>query len=138
MRKLSLDDYFVALGISFLIAETGILYHFTDSLYFISAAYHDPTAVGLLDAAKTRSLLNDTKYFHIFFGLSWSATFAIKFSFLAFFRRLVTDVSKPLILYYWFCVVFTGVTWVFLVVEPFILCPFFGTESSTYILYYFR
>ncbi|KAF1993796.1 hypothetical protein P154DRAFT_540088 [Amniculicola lignicola CBS 123094] len=71
-------------------------------------------------------LLNTTKWIDIYPAFIWTATFAIKFSFLAFFKGLIRDVSVKLTWYYWFVVVFTGMTWTFLVAEPFILCPYFG------------
>lgn len=68
-------------------------------------------------------------YLYAYLSLLWTATFAVKFSFLAFFRQLIQSVAN-IRMYFWIVVVFTTVSWMFVIAEPFILCHQFGMETS--------
>jgi len=60
---------------------------------------------------------------------AWTAIFLVKFSFLAFFRQLtaqVYDVHRC----YWVVVALTVLSWMTTVVEPFIMCPWFGLDAG--------
>ena len=70
-----------------------------------------------------------TTKIHAFLAFIWTTIFAVKFSFLAFFKKLIERVSK-IHTYYWIVVAITAVSWPFLVVEPFILCHHFGFEAG--------
>jgi hypothetical protein len=126
--KIFFDDVLVIVGAAYLIAATGVLYYFKDRLYMIDAVNTDSTVV--FSIVEMLPLLNALIYFDIFLAFIWTAMFAIKFSFLAFYRSLIRNVSVQLSRFYAVVVVFTGVTCDFLVAEPFILCPYFGMESS--------
>ena len=62
--------------------------------------------------------------------LSWTATYAVKFSFLALFKQLISRLSKKINIYSWIIVGFTLLSWAYIVAEPFILCPGFVLSSS--------
>lgn len=62
--------------------------------------------------------------------LTWSATFAVKASFLALFRVLIRRISRRITIYYWVVVGCTAVTWAFMMAESFIFCSTFGLGSS--------
>jgi hypothetical protein len=70
-------------------------------------------------------------YLNAYLSLLWTATFAVKFSFLAYFRQLVQSVAN-MRTYFWIVVAFTIVSWMFVIGEPFILCHYFGAEWSIY------
>lgn len=65
-----------------------------------------------------------------FVVLAWTAIFCAKFSFLALFRLLIVAVTGRIKTYFWFVVGSTALTWVFVVVEPFILCPYFNEQAG--------
>lgn len=127
-HKLFIDDAFVLVGLLSLISATGVLYHYMESMFRLEAINLDPTVVFSL--SEILQLIYANKWFDIYLALMWTATFAIKASFLAFFRNLIRDVSRRLERYWWFVVIFTIITWIFLVVEPIILCPHFGMAAS--------
>lgn len=59
--------------------------------------------------------------------LLWTATFAVKLSFLAFFRRMVKPLDN-IQRYYWGIVGLTIISWMFIIPHPFITCPALGFE----------
>lgn len=116
------------MGLLSLISGTGVLYHYCDKMFRLEAINTDPTV--MFSLPEILELIYANKWFDIFIALMWTATFAIKASFLAFFRNLIRDVSRRLDRYYWFVCIVTAITWVLLVVEPIILCPHFGLAAS--------
>ena len=76
------------------------------------------------------SLANSLAFIHTFLSLAWTAIFFVKFSFLALFRVLLKHISRKLSIYFWVMVGYFVVTWMFLVTEAFIVCPYYGAESS--------
>jgi hypothetical protein len=129
-RRLFLDDYFLFLGASFLIATTGMLYTIYTTLYIDTAILADLTVAFAISATQLQDVVNNAASYTItVIVLCWCATFSVKLSFLAFFKQLINGVPKMRV-YYWFMVVFVVVTWAFLVGEAFILCPYFGSASA--------
>ncbi|KAK7937724.1 uncharacterized protein PG986_014592 [Apiospora aurea] len=128
-RKLSADDYFLFFAAACLIVSTVLLYRLCDQLYLATAVQKDKTIVLELNLAELNDLIqNGMKDYSTFLILAWTTTFFVKFSFLAFFRELVHRVAS-IQYYYWSVVGLTVVSWMFLVAEPFILCPYFGAAS---------
>jgi hypothetical protein len=115
-------------GALFLIGATVVLYHMTNWLYMIEAVNLDAKVVFTI--SELMPLLDFIMWIDIYLAFAWSATFIIKFSFLSFFHTLIRNVSVRLTRYFWSVVIFTGLTWAFLIAEPFILCPYFGAEAS--------
>jgi hypothetical protein len=129
-RALSLDDYLLFAAAVFLSGGTGLMYTILDNLYLATAIQLDPTIVFRVDSARlTHLLMTATQQNHAFLILAWTTTFLVKFSFLAFFRQLIWNVTG-IRRYYWVVVGVTVVSWLFLISEPFILCSDFGLESS--------
>lgn len=76
-------------------------------------------------------LLTANTKLQVFLVTVWTATFAVKFSFLTFFKTLIRKEFSPRMnKFFWFTIVFTLATWGFLVSEGFILCPYFGLDST--------
>lgn len=97
-------------------------------MYVVETVNSNPTVI--FTAAELIELLDTPKWVFIYFAMGWTTIFAIKFSFLVFFRPLVRNLSRWLEIYYWFSLVFTGVSWVVLVIEPALLCPHVGIAAS--------
>lgn len=128
-RPLALDDYLLFLAFCFLTAVTGLIYYLIDGLYLSTALLSDPALYFQLSQGQINQVLNQSLVQNVFLALAWTATFLVKFSFLAFFRQLIRNVAS-IKYYYWFVVGLTVVTWMFLVPEAFILCSDFGIESG--------
>lgn len=76
-----------------------------------------------------QQLLNQALNENILLAITWTTTFLVKFSFLAFFRQLIRNVDG-IQYYYWGVVALTLLTWMFLTSEAFILCSDFGISAS--------
>ncbi|KAI1179676.1 hypothetical protein F4777DRAFT_442072 [Nemania sp. FL0916] len=130
-KGLSLDDVFLIIAAASLSAATGIIYHISYFLYLHSAALLVPEVLPYL-LAQYDELIQLQKMVYPFLALIWTTIFAVKGCFLAFMRPLVWHISRAVNWYYWFIVVFSVISWAFVVAEPFILCPYFGLEASSY------
>ncbi|CBX99524.1 hypothetical protein LEMA_P087630.1 [Plenodomus lingam JN3] len=126
-RKFFADDAFVFFSTLCLIANTGVMWHAADKMYMIEAVNSDPTIT--FTVPELIPLLDLNKWIFIYLALDWTAIYAIKMSFLIFFRPLIRNLSVSLHRFYWICWVINVVAWMFVVGEPFILCPYFGMEA---------
>lgn len=127
-RKLNLSDYLVFFGLACLGAATGLIYSFTRMIFLSNAVRLDPSVSPTF--GEIAQLTDSLKIIYSFLALIWTTTFAVKLSFLVFFKKLIDRVSRKITIYYWFLVVFTMVSWMFVVSEPFVLCPYFGLQTG--------
>lgn len=128
-KGLRLDDAFLILAAACLAAATGIIYNISYFLYLHTAALHIPELLPFL-LQNYDELLTLQKRVYPFLCLIWTATFAVKFCFLVFMRPLIWHISRVMNWYYWFIVVFCTLSWAFVVVDPFIICPYFDEEAG--------
>ncbi|KAK0637869.1 hypothetical protein DIS24_g10386 [Lasiodiplodia hormozganensis] len=130
LRALYLDDYLLIFGAACLVVALAMLYWYGRDLFLVEALNMMPTKVTLASLDELNSLFETNKIIQVFLAMIWTSTFAVKFSFLAFFKTLVwTKLSRRMAWYFWFVVVLTALSWGFVVSEGFILCPYFGTEA---------
>lgn len=138
-RGISLDDYFLLFGLTCLTGATALLLKYTRLIYMTEAVRllqqtgqkgtaHIPAVIFTL--GDILEMANVSKVVDAVVCLTWSATFAVKASFLALFRMLIRRISRRITIYYWVVVGCTGVTWVFMMAESFIFCSTFGLRSS--------
>lgn len=128
-NQLRLDDAFLIVAVACLCAATGLLYNICYFLYLHSAALLAPEVLPEV-LAHYNELLGLQNKVYPFLALSWTTTFAVKGCFLAFMRPLTRQRSRAINWYYWFIVGFSVVSWAYCVVDPFIICPYFGADSS--------
>jgi hypothetical protein len=115
-------------GFVSLTAATTLVFKFIRLLYTHEALKLDPTVV--VSVKDILSLMDSLAFINSFLVLIWTAIFFVKFSFLALFRLLLKHVSKKITIYFWVVVGYCIVTWLLLVSEAFIVCPYFGEETS--------
>lgn len=121
-RRVFADDYFFFLAVASLIASTGLFFWVVPSLYTFAAvsAGLEPITVDYINSA--------TKTANIAYApllLVWTTVFAVKFSFLFFFRNLIRRLRDLEIL--WWCVLVICVpVAVVCICSPFIECPYVG------------
>lgn len=128
-RSVALDDYLLFLAFAFLTATTALVYYLFDSIYLATAVERDPLIFFQLSTKQMQQLLNQALNENILLAIAWTTTFLVKFSFLAFFRKLIRNVDG-IQYYYWGVVALTLLTWMFLTSEAFILCSDFGISAS--------
>ncbi|KAG8157104.1 hypothetical protein KVR01_013094 [Diaporthe batatas] len=127
-HQLALDDYLLFVAFAFLTAVIGLVYYLLDSIYLATAVERNPAIFFQFSQKQTQQLLSQALNENIFLIMAWTTTFFVKFSFLAFFRQLIRNVGK-IQRYYWGIVIFTFITWLFLLSEAFILCSDFGINA---------
>lgn len=129
-RQLSLDDYLLLFGLACLTGAAGLAFRLMRILFLTEVLETDHpidyvfTLQDILDFDVAMAVVSSLVV------LSWTATYAVKLSFLALFRHLISRLSRKITIYYWIIVGFTLLSWAYVVVEPFILCPVFGLSSS--------
>lgn len=128
-QRIYLDDFFLLFGLACLCGATGIILVCVRKIFLTEALLVQPLFKLTFEGA--RSLGNTAPgIIHSFLFLTWTVIFSVKFSFLALFRLLIQRISWKITFYYWFVVVFTVLTWIYMVSEAFFVCPAFGTQIS--------
>ena len=130
--KLFPDDYLVLFGLTCLGAATYLMYSFSLVIFLSNAIRLLPSDSPTLTlVTQLGRLLKNT---YLFLALVWTTTFTVKLSFLVFFKKIIERLPKQIIIYCWIIVVFTVLSWMFIVCEPFILCPYFGVKAREPLL----
>lgn len=132
--SLKLEDYLVLFATICLIVETGLVYSFSRRLYVIDAATTHLSVLAYVanDPGYANQLLETGSTLVAYFTLGWVAIFAIKFSFLTLFYRMLRNVNQKLRAYFWCTVAMTAISGVIIILENFILCPKFGADAGMY------
>jgi len=121
--KLFLDDYFVIFANACLLVETGALYYALDMIYVATVISHNPADIALFSRKQIlRTFDGLLKWNNIYLSFAWTTNYAIKISFLAFFYTLIGNISRALSNYWLFALCFTIVSWLFNVLQNFIIC----------------
>lgn len=129
-RPLSLDDYFLLFGLACLSGAAGLAFRFTRVFFLSEILITDPSVHYVFTLQDILDLNDSISVYTSFIILSWTAIYAVKLSFLALFRPLISRLSKKITIYYWIIVGFTLLSWAYAVAELFIICPYFGLSSS--------
>lgn len=106
----------------------GLLYAFADSLFLEEALTTSPSSV-ILPPDFLNQLFRFHKLSDAYLVLTYTSIFAVKFSFLFFFRVLVRRMHK-MIVYWWIVVAVTTVAWAVCVISIFLPCTYFDERSS--------
>ncbi|KAI1129674.1 hypothetical protein F5Y10DRAFT_237724 [Nemania abortiva] len=121
-KRFFLDDYLLFTAAAFLAGTTGLAYYLCDAFYIATVISNEgQSAFFQLNPHQTDQILDYALLENIFLALAWTATFFVKFSFLAFFKQMIFSVDR-IHYYYWGVVIFTVISYLFLVGEAFILC----------------
>ena len=94
--KLFVDDYLVLLAICCAVIAGSILYYLCPKLYIVETLNANPADFILFSKSELLPLFNLLRWLNSFTGVVWTAYYLIKWSFLAFFRLLIRDVSRGL------------------------------------------
>ncbi|KAI9827962.1 MAG: hypothetical protein M1826_006158 [Phylliscum demangeonii] len=125
-RRLFLDDLFLLIACIFLTASTIVLYRATTGLYLSYSSWLLFVATDFQGVRKGG--LSYLQRVFAYGSMIWTAIYAVKLSFLVFFRVLVERIRYMTI--YWRVVLGTTlVAFGFCVCEAAMECPYFTTES---------
>lgn len=129
-RPLYWDDLALGIGAACLSVATALILKNEDNFFLGNTLQQDPSVAFIVPSNVLNNLLtNSIAYLYSFLALAWTTIFAVKISFLIFFKQLIHRLGK-INTYYWVVTGVTVLSWAFLVAEPFILCPYFGYSSS--------
>lgn len=135
-RKLYIGDCVLLFGLACLSAATYLDFTRSRMVFLNNALRIRPKIVPTV--SELMDLLNSMKFLHLYLALIWTTTFSVKLSFLIFFKQLIDRVSGRTTIFFWIVVAFTVVSWMFIVSEPFILCPYFDSKAGESLLSCFR
>lgn len=131
-KKLSIDDGFLYFAVVCLCAAVGLLWSFTDAMYFNQALFLSTQTPdfpsnfqALLDFLEHRFHKTSAAYLI----LAHTTIFSVKFSFLFFFRILVRRVQK-MIIYWWTILGIMIFAWVVTLLVDILPCPYFDIRAS--------
>ena len=103
------DDGCIAFGVILLIVALGALYYYIDEMYLVEGLLQSTAETGLEALASDNNfslvppdVLDFRKWVAVSLSLTWTTITAVKFSFLALFRRLIFRL--PTLQRYWWCV----------------------------------
>ncbi|RYC61559.1 hypothetical protein CHU98_g4656 [Xylaria longipes] len=100
-KRFALDDYLLFTAAAFLAGTTGLAYYLCDAFYIAMVIKKEgPLAFSQLNPHQVDQVLDAALLQNIFLSLSWTATFFVKFSFLAFFKQMIFKVDR-IHYYYW-------------------------------------
>lgn len=136
--RLFLDDYLLLFGLACLSGAAGLAFKLMRILFLTEILETDHPVDYVFTVQDILGFKIAMAVVSSLVILSWTATYAVKFSFLVLFRHLIKRLSKRITTYYWIVVGFTSLSWAYVVVEPFILCPVFGLSSSMRPLFCFH
>lgn len=129
-QRLDLDDFFLLFGLACLCGATGIILSSVRNIFLTETLLVDKS-FRLTNDEALRNANTAMGIIVSFLFLTWTVVISVKFSFLALFNLLIQRISWRVKFYYWFVVVFTAITWIYMVSEAFIICPAFGVRSSS-------
>lgn len=122
-RRIGLDDYLVLFALTSLCGATGLARKYSQRFFLMEAIFWNPAYIFTIEDAK--SIGSVLRVIFFLNPLTWTATFAVKLSFLVFFRQFVKRVSKRITIYIWFVIFCTVLSWALTASEPFISCQYF-------------
>ena len=127
--KLSwLDDGFLAFAVVLLTVSMGLWFAMMDNLYKTEALIYDPLGSILLFNNIVQIAIDVQTYTSVYIAISITGIFAIKFSFLFFFRSLISRL-RPLVIYWRVAVTYTALAWAISVGISFLACPYFDSRA---------
>ena len=134
-KHLFADDYALLFGCSSLIAAFTLSNVMFEDIYFDMGLILGPGELVLQEAASADFVNHILHYQQLAFStevICWVTIFAVKMSFLLFFRQL-TDRLRALWTYWAVTVGIVVVSGIFCICSIFISCPHFGVSSSEYL-----
>ena len=106
----------------------GLWFAMMDNLYKTEALIYDPLGSILLFNNIIQIAIDVQTYTSVYIAISITGIFAIKFSFLFFFRSLISRL-RPMVIYWRVAVTYTALAWAISVGISFVACPYFDSRA---------
>lgn len=127
-KRLFIDDVFLFIAVACLCVAIGLMLHSSSSLYLVEAVQTGSPSIELPPDWLEQSQLY-RRYNAAWEALIWTNLFAVKFSFLFFFKKLTHRVHQ-MTTYWWVITIGTGILWVYATSYNFITCPYFDLRMG--------
>jgi hypothetical protein len=135
-RRLFLDDGFLIFGFLCLTSGTAMLYKRMRLVYLMLAVIRGNPIASLMASQHIGDLFEQSKWQVAYMLFLWTAVFAVKWCYFAFFYPFLRSLTKGFVYFYRFAIIFSVVCWLFLVIgEHLIACPYVG-KGAGMILYH--
>lgn len=134
-NRLFADDYVLLFGCSSLVAAFTLVNVMFEDIYFEMSLILGPVELVLQESASgdfANHILTFQQLASFSGVMCWVIVFAVKMSFLLFFRQLVNRL-RALLTYWAVTVGIVVVSGIFCICSFFIGCPHFGVSSSRYL-----
>ena len=131
-RRLFLDDYFLIFACILLTASMFLGYTNVGTLYWSQELIYNPSRFAHLLEGHVDIAAHINAYNRLYLSyptLLWTAIFAVKFGYLAFFRRLIARVT-PLVTYWRVVIGITIVSFPICIISNYVNCVKWGLEAS--------
>lgn len=99
-------------------------------IYLIFCLMGNDEVVSLLASQEIGDILAQASWSFAYMTFLWTTIFMVKFCYFAFFRTLLISMPRAWTRYYWTAVIFTTISWLYLILQQLITCPYFGTSAS--------
>ena len=110
---------------------TAILYKRIYMIYLEFSVLQGDLIASLLAFQMENELFQQSKWQLAYLVFLWTAVFAVKWCYFAFFHPLLRAQSKRVVLYYQFAIIFSIISWIVLVVsEQLVTCPYVGKAAG--------
>jgi len=130
-KQLSSDDGILLFGIACLIAAMVLLFVFVDKMYMVGA-----TETGMIGVELSLDFIEQAYDFQklvtVALILTWCSIISVKFSYLFLFKKLINRM-RPMIIYWWFTVVFNAMISAYGAAVYVAACPdYYNIKSCTF------
>jgi hypothetical protein len=120
-RQFSIDDGILLFGVACLIAAMALIFTFVDGMYLIGVAEAGMSEIEL-PSDFIQQAYDFQKLVTVALVLTWCSIVSVKFSYLFLFKRLINRI-RPLVIYWWFTVVFNAMTSIYGAIVYGVACP---------------
>ena len=134
-RRLHLDDYFLLFACVSLTAATVLGYANVGNLYWAEELNYNPVHMYHLLAEHVdvgAGIITYQRLYYSYQALLWTSIFAVKFAYLAFFRRLIDRIT-PLINFWRGVVGIAIVSFPICIISIYISCAKWGLEAGKHV-----
>lgn len=126
-QNLAVDDAFLIVAVVFYIVALSLILSNLSALYLLEAVSTQDPSVSI-PSSFVDQIVRLEEFIVVSEAFSFSALFAVKFSFLFLFKTLIRNVRKMKV-YWWIVFWTTAAVWALTFIEDFISCPTFNSKS---------
>lgn len=127
-KRLFADDVFLLMAVLCLCAALTLLVIFSSSMYLIEAFVTNSPTLELPPDPLEQQLFKYLRLSDAYYIMTWTTIFAVKFSFLFFFRVLIRRV-RGVTLYWRIVGMITVLAWAYCISGAYIICPYFDIRA---------